>query len=414
MSFNVILSGSTGNLGAYLLDELLSLPQIDQVICLNRAENAGEKQGNAHTVRGLTQPLDASRVQFFTADFTAPQLALAPPTYAELAQHADVFIHNAWPVDFNRNVRSFRPLIEGMAYLVEFCKSRTVADNSAHPMKLLFVSSIGATSNWDSAAPTSRSEVPEVEILDWKVARTGYGQSKLLSERLLCHAAATFAIPVAIVRVGQLCGPVRHDTKGKWPEREWIPSIIKSSMALNALPETLGPTEVVDWVPADVAAQVIVDIVAPFVRDELLGRSRRTAKATRKMGKDAGSAHFFHIVNPRPSQWKQLVPAMRERMSDGMKTVSFVEWVDLLKASVAEAGGFQGVNEGLNPAGKLIDFFDNLQDRAIRFPHARVAPLETVQTQKVSATLRELEAVRPEWMDLFLRQWGWDEVVDMK
>lgn len=84
-----------------------------------------------------------------------------------------------------------------------------------------------------------------------------------------------------------------------------------------------------------------------------------------------------------------------------------MEWVTILKESVTAAGGFQGVDEGVNPAAKPIDFFDNLQDRAIWFPKAKSTLLETRETVKVSETLAGLEAVGPEWMALWMRQWKW-------
>ena len=335
--------------------------------------------------------------------------------YSNLAGATDMVIHNAWPVDFNRNFSSFKPSIDGVTNFITFCLSQSqaatgnepprssgnISGTGNKPIKMLFISSVGATSNWGSAAPTSRSQVPELELTDWKVARTGYGQSKLLSERLLAHAAATMSLPIAIVRVGQLCGPVLHGLEGKWTEREWLPSLIRSSFTLKALPETLGPTETVDWVPVDLAAQVVVELGIYF-------SSGTAPEASGRKKKKKRSTHFFHVVNPKQASWSDLVPALWYHVPSGTKLVPFIEWVDILKKSAEEAGGFQGVDEGVNPAAKLIDFFDNLQDRAIRFPHAKVAELETKNTEKVSPTLAGLQPVNTTWIDLWLRQWDWD------
>lgn len=403
MPSKIVLTGSTGNLGAYLLDVLLSDPAVEQIVCLNRATDAEKRQNDACITKGLTETLDSRRLQFIRTDITAERLGLPQELYTTLAETTDIFIHNAWPVDFNRNVSSFAPFTEGVNHLVEFCMATRFLSKTAGAAKLVFISSIGATSNWGSTNP-SRSHVPELEITDWRVARTGYGQSKLLSERLLCHAASCYSLPIAIIRVGQLCGSVCYGTQGQWPEQEWIPSTIKSSITLQSLPQTLGPTEVVDWVPVDTAARVIAEIAALRTEQEVSGSTR----FNRRKGEQP---QFYHIVNPRTSQWTDLVPAMRERMPEDVKVITFVDWVDLLKSHVNETGGLQKVMEGQNPAGKLIDFFDNLQDRAIRFPHARSAQLETVQTLKVSPTLRDLAAVNPEWIDLWMRQWNWDGTV---
>lgn len=41
---SVILTGSTGMLGSYLLDRMASTPAVNKVVCLNRAEDGGVAQ----------------------------------------------------------------------------------------------------------------------------------------------------------------------------------------------------------------------------------------------------------------------------------------------------------------------------------------------------------------------------------
>lgn len=287
------------------------------------------------------------------------------------------------PVDFNRNFGSFKPSINGVSSFI----SLALADSSTPPARILFISSISAASNWGSHAPTSRALIPEVELTDWKLSRTGYGQSKLLSERLLAHACRELGVPVAIARVGQLGGPILHGRQGAWPRQEWLPSLIRSSATLQALPQTLGPVDSIDWVPADSVAHVVCEIGAHLSR----------------MPSTMDEARFYHVVNPNRATWSSLVPTLARYMPPGSRVVSFVEWVDLLKQS-----GFTGVESGANPAAKLVDFFDNIQDRAIRLPKATAAEFESRQTVKVSPTLAQLQAPASEWMDLWIQQWGWD------
>jgi thioester reductase-like protein len=112
------------------------------------------------------------------------QLGLDAALYEHLAKKADLIIHNAWPVDFNRHFSSFEPSIHGVQNFISFSQHRK--QSAEQPViPLLFVSSIGAVSNWGSHAPTARERVPEVELMDWKLGRTGYGQSKLA-----CRATA--------------------------------------------------------------------------------------------------------------------------------------------------------------------------------------------------------------------------------
>jgi thioester reductase-like protein len=94
--------------------------------------------------------------------------------------------------------------------------------------KLAFVSSVGVAERWHGA------EVPEEVISDFATAAMGYGQSKLVAENLLAEAASTMGVPVMIVRVGQIAGPVgsRNDNgdwaaakQGMWKRNEWFPTV---------------------------------------------------------------------------------------------------------------------------------------------------------------------------------------------
>ena len=52
-----------------------------------------------------------------------------------------------------------------------------------------------------------------------------------------------------------------------------------------------------------------------------------------------------------------------------------------------------------NPGVKLLEFFEGMSAGGVD------AELETKETVKGSETMRELEAVGREWMEIWLRQW---------
>ncbi|KAI1147631.1 hypothetical protein F4825DRAFT_471216 [Nemania diffusa] len=64
--------------------------------------------------------------------------------------------------------------------------------------------------------------VPEEILEDLSVpAAAGHGESKYIAERMLAYAAEKLQIPVAIARIGQVCGASR--SLGRWNPHEWIP-----------------------------------------------------------------------------------------------------------------------------------------------------------------------------------------------
>ena len=88
---------------------------------------------------------------------------------------------------------------------------------------ILFTSSISTIANWNDKFLGAK--VPEAPFHDYTIpAPTGYAMSKYVGERVLENAAKISGIPVSIVRVGQVGGPVIKKG-GMWNKQEWLPSV---------------------------------------------------------------------------------------------------------------------------------------------------------------------------------------------
>ena len=94
-ALTVVLTGSTGNLGTYILDNLLSHSSIKKVYCFNRSRDAPRKQDKAFRERDLScAVIDA--VRFFNVDYARSDLGLQPDEYEHVKEEVDLIIHNAW------------------------------------------------------------------------------------------------------------------------------------------------------------------------------------------------------------------------------------------------------------------------------------------------------------------------------
>ena len=120
---------------------------------------------------------------------------------------------NQWPVNFNWELSSFEPHIRGVRRLVDFVLD---SNNTA---SLVFVSTIGTVSHLVSDSP-----VPEAVIHVLSDKLSGYSASKLVCELMLEDAVALSGMKAALVRVGQIAGPVTRD-RGMWAKREWLPTV---------------------------------------------------------------------------------------------------------------------------------------------------------------------------------------------
>lgn len=164
----------------------------------------------------------------------------------------------------------------------------------------------------------------------------------------------------------------------------------------------MGPLETNDWVPIDVLARIMMDI---FITSTSIGYEERHQKSPRRRfirktkRNQSRSPRIFHIANPRTATWSALLPTIRHHFGTGVKPVPLAEWIDALIASANTSHASQ--LSGL----KLLDFFENLKDKAVRFPRAKATMLDTKETRKLSATLDSVQPVSAEWVDLWMRQW---------
>ena len=113
----VVLTGSTGSLGSYLLDSLLSSDRVSKVICLNRGAHSEDKQKNSNASRGLITDWGDDRVQFFTTDLGKSQFGLNPDDYNLLVKETSFIIRESkssciQPI-FGLILKSFRQPVAG-------------------------------------------------------------------------------------------------------------------------------------------------------------------------------------------------------------------------------------------------------------------------------------------------------------
>lgn len=367
----ILLTGTTGAIGSYLLDALLASRSVARIYCLHREPYGEKRQKHSNSARGLATDWDINRVQFLMCDLTMPMLGLNERTYQEIARCVTLIIHNAWNVNMNLPVSAFKSDIRGTRNLVD------LAIDSAAQAEIFFVSSIAAVMGW---CHHHNGPVPEETFIDHSVSQaTGYAESKQVAERLLQKASQASHVPVTICRVGQIAGPVKH-AAGQWNTREWVPSLIASSKHLGMLPATLGKMEYVDWIPIDVLPQIIMELAFTQTKSNT-------------------SVNVYHAVNPSKAKWEDFLPVILRQLGHGTKIVSLQEWIQALMKSSA----MPDLDLSANPAVKLLDFLSALGDE-----NAPPTPeMQVDNTVEHSRTLKDLGPVNAAWMEKWLHQWGY-------
>lgn len=365
---NVVLTGSTGSLGSHLLQRLVEDRNFSAIYCFDRSANARQQHEKSFAERNVS-PDKLAKVNFVQVDFALNQFGLSTKQYADLSEKVDLIIHNAWEVNYNMHLSSFEQThIRGVRGFVDW-----VIGSDRHP-HILLVSSISSVANWNAV---HRGHVPEKIIEDSNVASPmGYAQSKFVSEQILSIAHQRSGVPITILRIGQIAGPVT--TRGVWKEQEWVPSMIKTSRSLGLIPDSL-PT--VNWIPVDNLASVIVELVG-----SVKGRKKHD------------ETQVYNIVNPHSTQWSSLIPTIQEAYGPTLKPVPLNKWVDALKAVDATSE----MELAAKPALKILDFFETLVSQRDGWGNTEY---ETQQTVQGSKTMAELEPVNEKWMHVWLSQW---------
>jgi len=287
---NVLLSGATGFLGAYLLRELLQRSDV-VVHCLVRARNpasAREKIAKNLAAYGLEALAAGERIVPVCGDLGQPRLGLSAEQFATLAETVDAIYHNGaqvnpvypYPMLKASNVGGTIEVLR----LATRCRVKPVH----------FVSTVSV---FDSAEYGVGGPVPEDRPLEIVAGlASGYAQSKCVAETLV-RAAGQRGVPVAIYRPGRITA---DSTSGAANLGDQTTFVIKLCVQMGLAPATDART---DMTPVDYVARAIAVLAA---RSDSYG-------------------HTFHLFNPEPSSVGALYAAIRRR-GHRLEEVSFERW----------------------------------------------------------------------------------------
>ncbi|TIA97912.1 hypothetical protein E3P89_02723 [Wallemia ichthyophaga] len=365
---NVVLTGTTGGLGAQLLQTLMEDANVEHVYAINRThahKSLKQRQADSLAEKGITVDdiLDSPKLSLIEADLTKPNLGLSTTIYLEISAKVDVIIHNAWRVDFNVALQSFEQDISGVVNLTN------LAITSSQGAAVIFTSSIGSLARWPVGRKTFEEPISDPAI----AVGMGYGESKFVGERILATASQTTGLPTTVLRIGQLCGDRKS---GFWNSSNWVPAIIKSGLALKCLP---NGDDLVEWISLDNAAQAIVDF----------------AHNRRSLGK---KHDLLNIVHPRPTSWSAVFNVVAEYLNKrgaGITLVSYSDWLERLQAEDTS-------NMSENPAIKLLPMFES-RAKVSADRREFIPLLQTTRSQAASESLRECTELNQEdvvkWMD---------------
>lgn len=241
----ILLTGSTGNLGAHTLARLARTKTVRKVICLIRSTSASPSDNTTSKLLGRQQKaLEAAGIHFGPGEWAKVELlglesvfggngADSAALLSYLASQITHILHLAWPMDFHRTLQSFEPHIELVQKLVELAQQSHATRQATEPVRLLFSSSIAVV----RYAGDTKQAVPETVMEDPRVSvPMGYAEAKWVIETVLNRIGERIPEQVepVVVRIGQLSGP--EGTSGVWKTEEHLPTLVQASQKVGAFP----------------------------------------------------------------------------------------------------------------------------------------------------------------------------------
>ncbi|PLB48180.1 NRPS-like enzyme [Aspergillus steynii IBT 23096] len=326
----ILLTGTTGSLGTYVLSRLMHMDSVKQIYCLVRASSPSAALDRVlSTLSARSLPMvNVSKIVALPAQLGREDLGLPPSIIDELRTSLTKVIHAAWAVNFTLGVRSFEQQhIKGVHNLINLCLS----SQRSVPAEFYFCSSISAVAGTPLPATIAEGPIPELS----HAQNMGYARSKLVAERVVQAAAEKTGLVAKVLRVGQIVGDT---VTGKWNTTEAIPLMLQSAVTLKALPEL---EETPSWLPVDCVADAILDLTGLNPNPE--------AKAFAHDPKVV-----YHVQNACTFNWtRDLLPALKAAGLE-FEVLPKRQWVQRLRE------GEQDPQK--NPTVKLLDFFTEKYD----------------------------------------------------
>jgi thioester reductase-like protein len=307
------LTGATGFLGSFLLDELLRRTD-ERIFCLVRAGSEQEARERIHRSLSSYRLGDRryeARIIPLVGDLAEPNLGLAADAWRMLEESVDVIYHNGarlnllepYPALRSSNVLGTRSILQlaraGRLKPVHFVSSLGVFDLPPGPVPI----EIG-----EEAVPSDIASL-----------RFGYTQSKAVAEHLV-RAAGARGIPVSIYRPGLITACSRS---GACTTNDFIAQLLKSWVRSGLAPVI---EQELLLTPVDFVSRAIVFLAgqtdcagktfhlvnpAPVTSDELDDMIRAAGYPLEVRSYCQWWARLTELVQEESSDWSAILPLLR-------------------------------------------------------------------------------------------------------
>ncbi|OQE14190.1 hypothetical protein PENFLA_c040G06735 [Penicillium flavigenum] len=308
----VFLTGATGFLGAHVLQQLLSLPTVQQVACLVRGQPGLSASARIQQTLERYNIWDSrlertQKITVLEGDLTDINLGLGEKQFTWLTNWASAIFHVGARVNWCEPYEPhYKPNVVGTRNIIR-------AAMLGHRKALHYISSIDvwSVSGFINKVDRVHEDEPLMPHLNAVPYDTGYSASQFVAEELVQRARAR-GLPAAIYRPGFIIG---HSENAIANANDYFSRLIMGSIQIGHFPDLA--TQYLEYVTVDYVTSAILHIASDM---ENLGRA-------------------YHIVPPDRTQsvdYNQVHQILRD-LEYPVEKVDYKEWVEKVRHSPGTA-----------------------------------------------------------------------------
>lgn len=298
---NIFLTGATGFLGAFLLDELLQKTSAE-IYCLVRSQTPEEgiKRIQANLEKYSLFKEDYSyRIKAIVGDLSKPFFGLSSKDFNNLANKIDIIYHNGAWVNFIEPYSRLKAanVLGTQEVLKLACKGKV------KPLHYISSSSIFGAVRYSKGIEVIKED-DDIE-LGLGLGFGGYVQSKWAAEKMIWNAKER-SLPVTVFRCARVMG---HSKTGVANAKDFLSILLQSCIQLGSFYDLEDTFD--NFVTVDFASQAIVHL---SLKKESLGKP-------------------FHIVNPHPIKYSEFWNLVC-KYGYSLEKLSYEDWLRKLLAHI--------------------------------------------------------------------------------
>ncbi|KZN45559.1 non-ribosomal peptide synthetase [Pseudoalteromonas luteoviolacea] len=321
----VLLTGSTGYLGSYVLREMLDKSDY-HIVCLMRCDDVQHgfsRLEQAAAEKGLPTKIPHERIHVVSGSMSEVNFGLSDTDYQALSAKVDVIIHNASIINLMDPLSALYPTnVEGAREIIRLASSHQV--KPVH-----YISTIGVHHALPADVP--QPVVEQTHVVPWREVDLTYEQSKIMAETLFTEARR-HGVPVNILRPGTITWAT---TEVPFINDDAFLKFYRACLNIHAYPAS---ELAVNIVPVDYVATCITAIVKGAT----------------------GQNSNFHLVSDQSTDVVQIYNWFNELGCD-IQPLDFTDWKDTLNDNFVRSFVELYFKQGMDSGGHHQYATDNLK-----------------------------------------------------